>query len=138
MDHACKTCEIVTHLDTDGDRDSLQNLRDNFEVVCFGLMRVAGRVGREKKHVELEGIGAGLLDFMCELRPLMGIDAIDTGDNGDRDAFLGLLDEVGIFSVVLSKDVINRVMNEGLAKVASAVSSADKLATSWAEIKKQQ
>ena len=51
--------------------------------------------------------------------------------------FTGLLDEVAVFSAVLNKDVINRVMNEGLAKVASAVSSADKLATSWAEIKKQ-
>jgi len=51
--------------------------------------------------------------------------------------YTGLIDEVGIFSVVLSKDVINRVMNEGLARISSAVFSADKLATSWAGIKNQ-
>ncbi len=52
-------------------------------------------------------------------------------------AYTGLLDEVAIFNVVLSKDDINRIMNDGL-KAGFAVSSAGKLATAWAAVKNQR
>jgi hypothetical protein len=52
-------------------------------------------------------------------------------------AFKGIIDEVGIFNVGLSKDDVQRIMNDGLI-TALAVSSMSKLATSWATIKTQQ
>ncbi len=51
--------------------------------------------------------------------------------------FTGLIDEVAVFSAVLSRDDIDRVMNEGLARTRVAVSPAGKLPTSWAMVKSQ-
>ena len=48
--------------------------------------------------------------------------------------FSGLIDEVAIFNVVLTEDDIKTIMTKGLEGI-SAVSSAGKLATTWAEIK---
>lgn len=48
--------------------------------------------------------------------------------------FGGTIDEVGIFNVAFEKEDIEKIMNEGLEK-ASAVSPADKLATTWGQVK---
>lgn len=46
----------------------------------------------------------------------------------------GTIDEVAIFDVALSRDDIQSIMNKGFL-MALAVESADKLATTWADIK---
>jgi len=52
--------------------------------------------------------------------------------------YTGLLDELAIFNVVLSKDDINLIMNDGLVKAVLAVFPAGKLATAWAAVKNQR
>ena len=49
----------------------------------------------------------------------------------------GILDDVGIFNIALSQDDINTIMKKGLAGI-TAVSPADKLATTWGQIKSYQ
>ena len=51
--------------------------------------------------------------------------------------FKGVLDEVAVFSVALSIDDINSIMNAGLESI-SAVSYAGKIATTWGRCKRQQ
>lgn len=48
--------------------------------------------------------------------------------------FIGLIDEVGVFSVALSQDDINSIRENGLDSLAS-VSSAGKMAVSWGYVK---
>ncbi|MBC8457581.1 MAG: LamG domain-containing protein [Deltaproteobacteria bacterium] len=52
--------------------------------------------------------------------------------------FDGLIDDAGLFNIALSEDDIQAIMNQGLGRALgiTAVSSAGKLATTWAEIKK--
>ncbi len=54
------------------------------------------------------------------------------------EIFNGIIDDVGIFNVALTVDDINNIMNDGLARATgmTAVSSQEKLATTWSEIKK--
>ena len=56
------------------------------------------------------------------------------GKNGEW--YSGLLDEVAIFNVGLSKDDIKNIMTEGMTAVFTAVSPSGKLSTTWASIKK--
>ena len=49
--------------------------------------------------------------------------------------YRGIIDDIGIFNVVLSEDEIQSIMDDGLEK-AFAVSLTDKLTTTWAAIKK--
>ena len=49
--------------------------------------------------------------------------------------FRGIIDDVAIFNVVLSEDEITQIMEDGLED-AFDVSPADKLATTWANIKR--
>jgi hypothetical protein len=49
--------------------------------------------------------------------------------------FIGAIDEVGVFNVALSVEDLKDVMNNGLQKTA-AVSSIDKMAVTWGDIKK--
>ena len=60
-------------------------------------------------------------------------------DSGNRWFLQGLLDEVALFKTVLTEDDINRIMNEGLERVLgiTAVSPADKLTSTWANVKTQ-
>jgi len=53
--------------------------------------------------------------------------------------FNGLIDDVGIFSTVLTADDIKSLMTKGLASTfgITAVESSGKLATSWASLKSQ-
>jgi len=57
---------------------------------------------------------------------------------GNAEIFNGSIDDVGIFNVALTVDDINNIMNDGLARATgmTAVSPQEKLATTWAEIKK--
>ena len=50
----------------------------------------------------------------------------------------GFIDEVGLFNIALSEDDIKSIMNQGLGRALgiTAVSSAGKLATTWADLKK--
>jgi len=57
-------------------------------------------------------------------------------NNVDNYYIQGIIDEVAIFNVALTEDDVNVIMNKGLEK-ASAVFTADKLATSWRAIKVQ-
>ncbi len=52
----------------------------------------------------------------------------------NQDHFKGLIDDVAIFNVVLSKDDINQIMTKGFT---TAVSPKEKLTTTWSSIKKQ-
>ena len=56
--------------------------------------------------------------------------------NGEGWFYDGLIDEVVLFNVVLTKDEINDIMSKGLAGIA-AVSPSGKLTTTWADIKQQ-
>jgi len=55
--------------------------------------------------------------------------------DGDGDCYGGIIDEVAIFNVVLTEDDINDIMNQGLKRIGTAVSSAGKLTTTWGDIK---
>ena len=55
--------------------------------------------------------------------------------SGYAGKFRGIIDDVGIFSVVLSEGEIQSIMDDGLEK-AFDVSPTDKLTTTWAVIKK--
>ena len=57
--------------------------------------------------------------------------------HGGGNGYIGLLDEIAIFSVALEEADIKAVMDRGLEAVANlfAVSSMDKLATTWANIR---
>ena len=52
------------------------------------------------------------------------------------EIFNGIIDDVGIFNVVLTGDEINNIMNQGLADGGNAVSPSGKLTTTWADLKK--
>jgi hypothetical protein len=54
---------------------------------------------------------------------------------GGCDDFDGTIDEFGIFNKVLTKDDISSIMEQGLVKATSAVSSSGKLPVTWGEIK---
>lgn len=59
------------------------------------------------------------------------------GTKGDVGPVIGVIDEVAVFNVALTEDDINDIMNSGLemALGITAVSSAGKLALTWAKIK---
>jgi len=57
-------------------------------------------------------------------------------NNVDNYYIQGIIDEVAIFNVALTENDVNTIMDKGLEK-ASAVSTADKLATYWGAIKVQ-
>lgn len=64
--------------------------------------------------------------------------SVNIGRNfGQKDYYDGLLDEVALFSTVLSEDEIKEIFEEGLGKALgiAAVSYAGKLATTWADVK---
>lgn len=66
------------------------------------------------------------------------IGAIATAGATPGNFFNGSLDEVGLFSDVLGPEDIQAIMNDGLLTalgITSAVTSAGKSATTWAEIK---
>ncbi len=58
-------------------------------------------------------------------------------DSGNRWFFKGLLDEVALIRTVLTEAEIESIMNEGLERALGiiAVSSMDKLTTTWGSIK---
>jgi len=56
------------------------------------------------------------------------------GNDGYQQHFNGILDEVAIFNVALTKDDIEEIMRKGLES-ASAIFPAGKLATTWGKIK---
>jgi hypothetical protein len=55
--------------------------------------------------------------------------------DGYAGKFIGVVDEVAIFNVVLSEDDINSIMLNGLENTITAVSPSGKLATTWGGIK---
>jgi hypothetical protein len=55
--------------------------------------------------------------------------------DGYAGKFIGIIDEVAIFNVVLSEDDINSIMLNGLENLITAVSPSGKLATTWGGIK---
>ena len=61
-----------------------------------------------------------------------------TWGNGLGFLMQGFIDEVGLFNIALSEDDIKSIMNQGLGRALgiTAVSSAGKLATTWADLKK--
>jgi hypothetical protein len=61
-------------------------------------------------------------------------DPVIMGTNVHPEWYSGLLDEVAIFSVALTEDLISSIMKKGLES-AFAVSPAGKLATTWGNIK---
>jgi len=54
---------------------------------------------------------------------------------GGRWYFKGMIDDVGIFNVVLTKDDIKDIMNKGLSSAATAVSTSGKLTSTWGDIR---
>ncbi|HIA65328.1 TPA: LamG domain-containing protein [Candidatus Poribacteria bacterium] len=77
--------------------------------------------------LEGEGDHDGKPDFMDD--PLML-------GSGKIWPFMGIIDDVGIFSKALSADDIKNIMNKGLSSTLAVVSLSGKLTTTWAEIKK--
>ena len=56
--------------------------------------------------------------------------------SGYAGKYIGIVDEVAIFNVVLTENDINNIMEKGLESVITAVDHSGKLATTWANIKK--
>ena len=79
--------------------------------------------------LEAEGDHDGEPDFMDD--PLML-------GSGEIWPFEGIIDDVGIFNQALSADDIVNIMDNGLDKALNitGTSSAGKLTSTWAEIKK--
>jgi hypothetical protein len=55
--------------------------------------------------------------------------------DGYAGSYIGVVDEVAIFNVVLSEADINNIMDNGLESTITAVSTSGKLATTWGGIK---
>lgn len=55
--------------------------------------------------------------------------------DGYAGKYIGVVDEVAIFNVVLSEDDIKNIMLNGLENIITAVSTSGKLATTWGGIK---
>ena len=49
----------------------------------------------------------------------------------------GIIDDVGLFNVALTADDIKTIMDAGLGGVSTAVSTRNKLAITWGEIRKR-
>ena len=49
----------------------------------------------------------------------------------------GIIDDVGLFNVALNADDIKTIMDAGLGGVSTAVSTRNKLAITWGEIRKR-
>ena len=58
-------------------------------------------------------------------------------DWAPKNTWIGTIDEIGLFSIALSKDEAKSIMSRGIEAGALAVSPKDKLATSWGYIKAQ-
>jgi hypothetical protein len=70
-----------------------------------------------------------------------GTSKVDIGtlneDPGANRVFDGMIDDVGILNIALTKDQISNIMNTGLGDTVASVSSLDKLAKTWGNIKSQ-
>jgi len=64
-------------------------------------------------------------------------DPVVMATNAKPEWYSGLLDEVAIFKVALTKKDIQNIMSQGLEKAATAVDFSGKLAATWSSIKKQ-
>ena len=59
------------------------------------------------------------------------------GKSWNNEMLKGLIDEVGIFNIVLTSDDISTIMREGLQVTVASVSPAGNLATTWGKVKIQ-
>ena len=68
---------------------------------------------------------------------IKGVTLTIGGTANNQRISLGLIDDVGVFNVALSKADVNTVMNKGLPKIFGvvAVSPKDLLTTTWSNIK---
>jgi len=57
------------------------------------------------------------------------------GNDGYQQHFNGILDEVAIFNVALTKGDIQNIMDEGLEQAFAVADISDKLTTTWSAIK---
>ncbi len=57
--------------------------------------------------------------------------------NNTTETLDGMLSEVALFSVALSEEDVNTLMDEGLPSLVTPVEPSGKLATTWADIKSQ-
>jgi len=76
----------------------------------------------------------GELEATAKIEQDVNTDRVVQFADGDGDCYGGIIDEVAIFNVALSEDLISDIMTKGLAP--TAVSPSGKLATTWSEIKK--
>lgn len=97
---------------------------------------IAGTYKSGDMKVYIDGV------LEAETKDITGKYPITNGDiwigkywGGGCDDFDGIIDEIGIFNKVLSKDDINSVMEQGLAKASFAVSSSGKLPVTWGRLK---
>ena len=97
---------------------------------------IAGTYKSGDMKVYIDGV------LEAETKDITGKYPVTTGDiwigkywGGGCDDFDGIIDEIGIFNKVLSKDDIDLIMEQGLAKAASAVRSLGKLSVTWGGLK---
>ena len=98
---------------------------------------IAGTYDGEKVKIFTNGSEVGKFAADCNTDPNVSADPLTFGKlPGLHTFFVGIIDEVGIFSAVLSGNEIEDVMNKGLEGFLG-VEPAGKLATTWGKLRGQ-
>jgi len=97
---------------------------------------VAGLAGEKEGFViYVDGVQVGQQGYSKpSLDAAPSVLTIGDGSGGGHQCE-GIIDDVGLFSVPLSEEDINAIMDEGLKQYDAGVSKKGKLATTWSKIK---
>lgn len=95
--HGGEVGEERAQLDRDGNRDFLFHRLENVQISLLHVSPGQIHVGGDAINIQLQRIGAGLLDLFRIGRPAAGGRAVQAGDDGDAHRFFRLGDVFEIF-----------------------------------------
>ena len=90
LGHVGQRAEERADLDGQRDRDRRPDGRHQVEVLVLDLRRGLLGVGGHEVDVQLQGVGAGLLDQLAVADPAAVGGAVEAADDRDRERLLGL------------------------------------------------
>jgi len=88
LNHPSQIREIGADFYRYGDFHPGGHLPDDPEVGILVVAAALAQVGREDEKVEFQGVSTGGFDFLCEETPILGSDAVDTGNHGNMKGCL--------------------------------------------------